>query len=103
MVCEKCQSKLDKVICPDVWKDGARNTTESGGRKMSENKLLDKSKRKFQPYGGKGSLYGGKCKECKAQLHQQGIYCQRCAYQKGECSMCGVKILDIKLYKQSTY
>jgi hypothetical protein len=57
MVCEKCQKELDAVICPDVWKDGARNTTEyfcilsiikfhrSGGRKINENKLLNKNKK----------------------------------------------------------
>lgn len=29
MVCDKCQAKLGKVIVPDKWKDGARNTTGS--------------------------------------------------------------------------
>ena len=29
----------------DKWKDGARNTMESGGRKIGENKLLSKKKR----------------------------------------------------------
>ncbi|CAO2604470.1 hypothetical protein LEMLEM_LOCUS12093 [Lemmus lemmus] len=27
MVCEKCEKKLGRVITPDTWKDGARNTT----------------------------------------------------------------------------
>lgn len=26
MVCGDCEKKLGKVICPDKWKDGARNT-----------------------------------------------------------------------------
>lgn len=39
MVCEKCEKKLGKVITPDPWKTGARNTTESGGRKVNENKV----------------------------------------------------------------
>jgi len=43
------EKKLATVICPDTWKDGARNTTESGGRKLGENKLLSKSKR-YSPY-----------------------------------------------------
>lgn len=34
MVCEKCEKKLGKVITPDTWKSGARNTTEGGGRKV---------------------------------------------------------------------
>lgn len=33
---------LAQVICQDKWKDGARNTMESGGRKIGENKLLSK-------------------------------------------------------------
>ncbi|RAL44853.1 hypothetical protein DM860_003612 [Cuscuta australis] len=42
MVCEKCEKKLAKVIVPDKWKEGAHNTTEGGGRKINENKLLSK-------------------------------------------------------------
>nr|XP_023904588.1 uncharacterized protein LOC112016289 isoform X1 [Quercus suber] len=42
MVCEKCEKKLTKVIVPDKWKAGASNTTEGGGRKINENKLLSK-------------------------------------------------------------
>jgi len=34
MVCDKCEKKLGKVITPDPWKSGARNTTEGGGRKV---------------------------------------------------------------------
>ncbi|XP_044516588.1 cysteine-rich PDZ-binding protein isoform X2 [Gracilinanus agilis] len=44
MVCEKCEKKLGTVITPDTWKDGARNTTESGGRKLNENKALTSKK-----------------------------------------------------------
>jgi len=42
MVCTKCEKKLSKVSCPDVWKDGARNTTggSDGGRKVGGNMLL---------------------------------------------------------------
>ncbi|KAK7816510.1 cysteine-rich pdz-binding protein [Quercus suber] len=45
MVCEKCEKKLTKVIVPDKWKAGASNTTEGGGRKINENKLLSKKNR----------------------------------------------------------
>ena len=34
-----------QVIVPDKWKDGASNTTEGGGRKINENKLLSKKSR----------------------------------------------------------
>ncbi|KAG6466362.1 hypothetical protein ZIOFF_075853 [Zingiber officinale] len=39
------EKKLGKVIVPDKWKEGASNTTESGGRKINENKLLSKKNR----------------------------------------------------------
>lgn len=53
MVCEKCEKKLGKVITPDPWKSGARNTTESGGRKVGENKALTATKSRFNPYTSK--------------------------------------------------
>lgn len=39
------EKKLGKVIVPDKWKEGASNTTEGGGRKINENKLLSKKNR----------------------------------------------------------
>ncbi|KAI6677544.1 hypothetical protein NL676_038340 [Syzygium grande] len=39
------EKKLSKVIVPDKWKDGASNTTEGGGRKINESKLLSKKSR----------------------------------------------------------
>ena len=39
------EKKLTKVIVPDKWKEGASNTTENGGRKINENKLLSKKNR----------------------------------------------------------
>ncbi|RHZ10860.1 hypothetical protein DYB31_012323, partial [Aphanomyces astaci] len=50
MVCDKCEAKLSKVIVPDRWKDGARNTAggKDGGRKISGNALLGK-KHRFTP------------------------------------------------------
>nr|ADE76653.1 unknown [Picea sitchensis] len=94
MVSDNCQKKLAKVIVPDKWKEGASNTTESGGRKLNENKLLSK-KHRWTPYGTT------KCTICKQQLHQEGKYCLSCAYKKGVCSMCGKQVLDTTHYKQS--
>ena len=99
MVCEKCQKKLGKVITPDTWKDGARNTTESGGRAINENKALTSRKNRFSPYTSSFE----KCRICKQVVHQtSSYYCQQCAYKKGICAMCGVKILDTKSYRQSS-
>ncbi|XP_043200023.1 cysteine-rich PDZ-binding protein-like [Amphibalanus amphitrite] len=100
MVCDKCQKKLGKVITPDVWKSGARNTTEGGGRKVGENKALTSNKNRFSPYSS-GSFTA--CRICRTKVHQVGShYCQACAYKKGICAMCGKKLLDTKNYKQSS-
>merc|ERR1712136_272464 len=99
MVCEKCEKKLGRVITPDKWKDGARNTTESGGRRVGENKALTAKKGRFNPY----TTEFGRCKICKTTVHQMGShYCQGCAYKKGICAMCGKKVLETKNYKQSS-
>ncbi|KAL7213464.1 hypothetical protein ACSBR2_016067 [Camellia fascicularis] len=88
------EKKLTKVIVPDKWKAGASNTTEGGGRKINENKLLSK-KNRWTPYGNT------KCTICKQQVHQEAKYCHTCAYSKGVCAMCGKQVLDTKFYKQS--
>ncbi|CAB4263014.1 unnamed protein product [Prunus armeniaca] len=41
----RSEKKLSKVIVPNKWKEGASNTTEGGGHKINENKLLSKKKR----------------------------------------------------------
>nr|XP_054486114.1 cysteine-rich PDZ-binding protein isoform X1 [Agelaius phoeniceus] len=82
MVCDKCEKKLGTVITPDTWKDGARNTTESGGRKLNENKALTSKKARFDPYGKNKFAI---CRICKSSVHQPGShYCQGCAYKKGQ-------------------
>uniref|UniRef100_A0A8D2GPB5 Cysteine-rich PDZ-binding protein n=1 Tax=Urocitellus parryii TaxID=9999 RepID=A0A8D2GPB5_UROPR len=101
MIChikEKCEKKLGTVITPDTWKDGTRNTTESGGRKLNENKVLASKKSRFDPYGkNKFST----CRICKSSVHQPGShYCQGCAYKNIICAMYGEKVLDTKNYKQ---
>lgn len=53
MVCDKCEKKLGRVITPDPWKIGARNTVESGGRKVGENKALTAKKGRYNPYTSK--------------------------------------------------
>merc|ERR1711872_879021 len=98
MVCEK-KGKLGKVITPDPWKAGASNTTKPGGRKVGENKFLTNSKNRFNPMTSEFK----KCRICKQKVHQVGShYCQPCAYKKGICSMCGVKIINTKGYKQTS-
>ena len=96
MVCSKCEKKLARGVHQEMWKAGSRHTIESGGRVVNENKALTARKR-WSPYGsggGAGRRRGGKCRVCKQSLHQEGIYCQKCAYAQGQCSMCGVKVWD---------
>lgn len=98
MVCDKCEKKLSKHPCQDTWKSGSRNTIESGGRKLNENKVLSTSKR-WKPYGAA-------CKLCKSSVQDGSYkYCQKCAYAKALCAMCGKQMIDtkeLKRYKQST-
>ncbi|CEL95774.1 unnamed protein product [Vitrella brassicaformis CCMP3155] len=100
MVCEKCQKKLSKLVTPDAWRDGARNTTggADGGRKVGGNVLTDKkSKFRASPYG----LAAGHCKLCKSSLHQAGVYCSDCAHKKGRCAMCGKKMVDVSSHNMA--
>lgn len=110
MVCEKCEKKLSNIITPDSWKAGARNTLESGGRKLNENKLLSQVAKSRLASGGASSSAGEQaksqfrdCRLCKAKCHQIGShYCQQCAYKKGICGMCGIKIASTKNYNQTS-
>ncbi|ETV66033.1 hypothetical protein, variant [Aphanomyces astaci] len=79
MVCDKCEAKLSKVIVPDRWKDGARNTAggKDGGRKISGNALLGK-KHRFTPMSRS-------CRICKTKVAQEAHYCQNCSYTKATC------------------
>jgi hypothetical protein len=98
MVCEKCEKKLAKVITPDVWKDGARNVTggKDGGRKVGVNMILLKKhdKKYYDPFGSK-------CSDCKCKVEKDTKYCNKCAYAKGLCKMCGTKIISTQFYKMS--
>lgn len=98
MVCTKCEAKLDKLITPDVWKSGARNTTKGkdGGRKLGVNMLLEKKKFAFTPYGSK-------CKKCNKKIADKSFYCNICAYQQGRCNICGIKVSDVSMQKQSNH
>ncbi|RWW04914.1 hypothetical protein BHE74_00041615 [Ensete ventricosum] len=125
MVCEKCEKKLAKVIVPDKWKEGASNTTESGGRKINENKLLSKKNRSLVSPSFLPSLLRFRYGE--ETIHQQRVViplispdlielqlpiaalvvdmiffisCEG-ALARGVCAMCGKQVLDTKLYKQS--
>lgn len=93
------EKKLGKVITPDPWKVGARNTVASGGRKLNENKLLTSGKNRFNPY----TTSFQRCRICAQHVHQpKSHYCQSCAFKKGICSMCGVRLVNTTNYNQSS-
>jgi hypothetical protein len=60
----------------------------------AQNKMLS-TKKRWAPYGSK-------CTVCKSTLPKDYLYCQKCAYVKGLCAMCGTQVLDTAGYKQST-
>ncbi|PVD26416.1 hypothetical protein C0Q70_14092 [Pomacea canaliculata] len=94
---DKCQKKLGKVITPDPWKSGARNTTEGGGRVVGENKALTAKKNRFNPYSS-GSFE--KCRVCKSSVHQPGShYCQGCAYKKEGATYQDSANLEVTLFR----
>lgn len=125
MVCESCKTKLGKVSCPEVWKGDEMVTTPSGGatttstsspsaskqpkkssgREVNENKLLS-SKRKERSAAATADRmqpYQRRCKICKGRIQMQGAYyCQGCSYKKGICPLCGKKVLDTTMYRQSS-
>ena len=84
MVCAKCEKKLSKLAPAAKWKDGADNKGTSSGRKINENKALSKKKQ--------WSPYTRQCKVCKSALQPDYHYCQKCAYIKGLCAMCGKQV-----------
>ncbi|CAJ0562353.1 unnamed protein product, partial [Mesorhabditis spiculigera] len=97
MVCDKCQPKLSKLIGVDPLRNKAHNKlggvtkTKATGLK---NKALGSDK--------KAGMVGVKCRVCKQNVHQVGSnFCQTCAYQKGICAMCGKKMYETSMLKQS--
>ncbi|KAL2851590.1 PDZ-binding protein [Aspergillus pseudoustus] len=113
MVCSKCQKKLKQteLATPGVKRKsemyyGSPSTTLGGGGSgaggagtatatagkakptlggtgISKNKLL--SSKAKNPY----AAYSSSCDMCKTKTEQGRKFCQRCAYQKNACPMCG--------------
>jgi len=115
MVCEKCEKKLGITATPDPWKQGCRNAIDTNSVSKQDNKQLQTigkiktlsgskvSSKSALKTGSSSVMYSfGACRICKQKVHEPGRhYCQSCAYKKGICAMCGVRILNIKSYKQS--
>jgi cysteine-rich PDZ-binding protein len=104
MPCKKCESKLSKLPTPEVWKSGSRAVKPGeGSSRGGQNKLLASSSSKTSSALKRANPYGKKCKECKCSVNiERAMYCQSCAYRKGICALCGVKILDTSSYRMSS-
>merc|ERR1712086_654202 len=88
MPCEKCEKKWGKIITPEVWRDGAKSSHKSS--KLGENKYLTKGTSRYDPMKIEKIK---RCRICKCQLHGKGChFCSTCAFKKGICMMCGVKV-----------
>ena len=91
-----------QIATPNPWKasnSSKDSASTSCGRAVNENKLLSSQKARFNPLKTEFK----KCRICRTKVHSVGFhFCQECAYKKGICGMCGVKILKTKNYKQSS-
>lgn len=89
------------MVTPDVWKDGARNVIGGldGGRKLGMNMLLKNRKKPGFSPAGLNSKFGA-CLGCKKKsITPKTKFCNSCAYKKGRCQRCGIKILKTKMYR----
>ncbi|RLN92164.1 hypothetical protein BBJ28_00016503 [Nothophytophthora sp. Chile5] len=96
MVCEKCEEKLSKLVVPDKWKDGARNTTggKDGGRAVGKDRSLAKKKSRVARF----SPVERKCRLCKSNVAPKAYYCNQCAYKKG--SRCWLAVVSSRNGKE---
>ncbi|KAF7117981.1 hypothetical protein CNMCM5793_007350 [Aspergillus hiratsukae] len=113
MVCAKCQKKLKstELATPGVKRKsemyygspaatlgggggagagagagpatGTKSKPTLGNTGIGKSKLL--SSKAKNPY----AAYSSSCELCKTKTEQGRKYCQRCAYQKNACPMCG--------------
>ncbi|PLN81244.1 microtubule-associated protein CRIPT-domain-containing protein [Aspergillus taichungensis] len=104
MVCSKCAKKLKstQLATPDVKRrsemyygsSSSTNSTDKKGKStlgntgIGKNKLL--SSKAKNPY----AAYASSCSQCKTKTEQGRKYCQRCAYQKNACPMCGKSLAE---------
>jgi cysteine-rich PDZ-binding protein len=95
MVCQDCMKKIEKtqkLITPEFTKKSSNYSLACSERKVNQNMILNNRKHMFDPTAVK-------CLICKGRVEGKNKYCLTCAYTKGMCEMCGVKVTDTKLYK----
>lgn len=88
----KCEKKLQSVIVPEKWSSSSEQKKKLVGNKSSVSKK-----------SARYTAMKNYCRLCKKTLNlASSKYCQKCAYKKGICSMCGIKVLETKNYKMSS-
>lgn len=95
------ETKLSRLATADTWKAGSKSNLKGPGGKriLNENKLLTANKARYNPY----SRSFRKCRICAQSVHQpEAHYCQSCAFKKGICAMCGVRLVNTTNYQQSS-
>merc|ERR1712110_556660 len=66
-------------------------------KKLGGNKLLEAKKRtdRFDEKVGKGKQFYRRCRLCELPVHQKHFrYCQKCAYMKAICPICGKRVIS---------
>jgi len=91
MVCEDCHNKLERLVTPEV-KFGSKSTLANV--KVNVNMILSKKKDALDSLGVK-------CLICKTRVESKNKYCLTCAFTNGLCEMCGKKISETKMCKNT--
>jgi hypothetical protein len=104
MVCAACERKRrargdDALVHarPTSRRELALGGADARGarRPVNENKALAAMRR--TPYGRPGARRAT-CAVCRCALRDGGTHCNACAYARGVCAGCGVKIMDVSAY-----
>ena len=91
MVCEDCQKKLRKLVTPNVNFGSNANRSNI---KVNVNMILSKKKDRFD-------TLSIKCLICKTRVESNNKYCLSCAFSKGLCEMCGSKISETSMNRNT--
>ena len=89
MVCDSCEKKLTVAANP-----GPSSKTGGKIKAGKTNKLLQKAKDTWIPKDTQ-------CRICKSKTQLNYNFCNNCAHQKGICTMCGKKTIDVSKLKMS--
>jgi len=99
MVCGKCEKKLAKLSTPDVRRTFGKGSSLGYGKVEEQSRRIgsDTLSKSFKQ--SRAAPYMKKCFTCKRSMYQDGMHCAGCAHQKGLCTMCGKKIVDISSFR----